>query len=721
MPQKGSEPPARGHDVANDLLADGVVHRWLQWLGVSDAVVLRQSCKRFHDGLQCPQLWEEAAWSWRCTRCLTMQQRRGGTTATSEPFPWRRLCMVHDRLWRSWRGSPKFLRIDLKDELRGQRIANQEVNIVEFLAGDDAIVFGHSHGEVSLWELLRPEGRGHMETRSLKAQVLGVFHTMRSHDVQDLNVWPSPGEHPSALTMGCNVWLAAAVGPNVFVWESCRDASSGVNCVSDGNITSDNGAESTRLTNSSSDARDVLDSPRSSAAAGLRWGHVHDESAAGAIYSGKENVSGTSNSTGRSTPGSPLTAWTFRGTLRHSTLFASSHDSVWTVRLGNCGLPVAGCRRAVTISEDRILRSWSLASDNIPADGCLDGTLLWQYEVGNARQAVVCILPAVQTLSAVTADASEGSRLAFFTSTVGSSVNCERGDTEGVHDLFADITSVDHAPSLERTATVALARADNRTLELFNLETGVVLESIRDVWPSIASSLPQTASYDASGSLALFSSITSAGDGAVACLNLGGTESIVIDDATGAVSQATYEIPSPMAAVASATATSSSPRSHRSRWVSPLAGPGRVLQMAIPVQGVDVLVAIVQESDSTDWLEVWETHSALGLSESSDVSKVCKSTLSRATSRDIPCPIWRRRVPNFYSNPRLVAVGGRRVVLLDPSALLNVGELQVLEWRPSSRDCCTPEDTSRVRRRSRPARSFLRRLALFSTECCVKG
>jgi len=384
--------------------------------------------------------------------------------------------------------------------------------------------------------------------------VTGVFHTSRRHDVQDLAVSPPPAAQPAVLLMGGSVWLAGAVGPAVYVWES----------------------------------------------AGLP----------------KE---------GR--PEAALATWELRATLRHSSFFSASHHAVWSVRLGDGPPPgKSDERRAVTVGEDGIFRAWHFGGE-----AGLEGQVMWQHSIGDARQVVVALL--------------------------------------GSAGCFA-----------------AIARADQRSLQLFQADTGHLLETIHNVWPAGARSLPQSAAYDTCSQVAMFSSISESGDGALALVDLAESpcltrlktgsremphmssevrESSPRSVAHSSEGGAHASPPGPMIDSREAVSPCSAHSARVAQVEGPLAGPGRVLRLALAVPAAGVVVAVVHEGDPSVLLEVWDKTAAL-------------------ESGRAGCARFRGRVPPFLSNPRLVAAGGRRLVLLDPAALRNRGDLRILEWRPAA-------------------------------------
>merc|ERR1712232_226961 len=94
--------------------------------------------------------------------------------------------------------------------------------------------------------------------------------------------------------------------------------------------------------------------------------------------------------------------------------------------------------------------------------------------------------------------------------------------------------------------------------------------------------------------------------------------------------------------------------------------------MAWPIPAADVMLTIVHEGKPMDLLEVWGRSIALGSDSISEESANTRKAHFRA------------RVPPFLGNSRLVAVGGRRVILLDPQECMSSGQLRVLEWRPQA-------------------------------------
>eukprot|EP00929_Paragymnodinium_shiwhaense_P098903 TRINITY_DN6042_c0_g1_i1.p1 TRINITY_DN6042_c0_g1~~TRINITY_DN6042_c0_g1_i1.p1 ORF type:complete len:734 (+),score=109.53 TRINITY_DN6042_c0_g1_i1:109-2310(+) len=640
----------------SELLADGVKHRWLPCLGLFELLALTQSCASVRDGIESPLVWEEVARSWR----LVDAENDREATPGADPPPWRSICMFHEKMWHAWRGSPTSMRLNLREELRRQRIADLDVLIVTFIAGEDAFALGHANGVVSIWELCRDEyqlvgssagsaapnsigstlqdgsalpspqspvspgsgaaeddgspserhtfqargadtsnsrsptawdgrtgdhprsplatpksspaygaaGRPGVTSRSssLNPRVLGVFHTVRSDDVEDLAVWPPAVSEPSATALGHSIWLAAAVGATAFVWQSAGDTTAA-------------------------------------------WE--------------------TGRQVGFSTRA--LTQWKFRGALRHSRLFNTRHHFIVSVRLGTCATGSAACN-AVTISDDCWLRAWQFGASE---DGCADGTLIWQLAVGDARQAVVAIL--------------------------------------------SRPPSADHIGDV-----LALARADRRTLQFYDYDSGKeAAQPVDGVWPRGSSSMPQAATYDTSGLKAFFSSITEAGNGALTCVDL----------ASRLADAAAFDSDTAVAAASEAVAGSADVEDGcLSKVLGPLSGKGRVLRMAVAVPPADAIVAVVQESlaGPVDLMEVWEREKAFGevqVAAASCEPLVCASPLppgcgSEGSTPALPTTAcFRTKVPHAFANPRLVGVGGRRMILLDPSVVAMHGELRLLEWR----------------------------------------
>lgn len=578
----GGLPDGKGHALRGALLVHGVAHRWLPYLRSREICSLLTSSRVMREVAEEPSVWEEIARSWHfmnldlypavagsvCPATPSSGTKLCGLSPASvDPLPWRRFCHQQEKLWHAWRGAPTPLRLDVRQELRHQRLSDLDVLLVEFLAGEEALVFGHSNGAVSTWELYQTEADGASpgvdpapagdplsffpspssgsgsrpaapaagrETPSksgasrLQARILGVFQTSRKYDVHDLAVWPAASAQPSSLLFGHKVQLAAAIGPTAFIWES-----------GDGDV--------------------------AEAVASDDWSpSVHAR------------------------PTSALKSWRFRGALRHAELLASEHHIVWTVRLS--GVLHGACCHAVTVGEDGVLRGWRLEERYGS-----DALCLWQHPVGDARQVVTAVL------------------------------------------------SLD----LPCPAVAAVARADRRSLELVGMEAGEVVRTVHNVWPAVGESLPQTAAFDTSRLLALFSSITDRGSGAVTCFDL-----CAVASAHGEA-ELCYEQAAPPSAPRMAKASTA------------LAGTSRVLRLVLPVPAADACLAVVLEQSakgSLEVLEVWERFVSLG---------------------EVPGSArYRGRVPRTAANPRLVAVGGRRLALLDPRAFLHSGELRLLEWRP---------------------------------------
>mmetsp|Transcript_158660 Transcript_158660/g.505038 ORF Transcript_158660/g.505038 Transcript_158660/m.505038 type:complete len:659 (-) Transcript_158660:369-2345(-) len=532
-------PPLGEMASFQDLVVECLAHRWVPLLRHADICRLLETCGSVRSGLDIPSVWQEVACVWKCVApgCLGLEGGRSPRSAKSDCVPWRKVCANHEQLQRAWRGSPTSMRLDVRAELRSQKLEDLDVLIVEFLAGDSALALGHTKGAISIWQLgsFSDHAVG-TPTAPLQALVMGVIQTTRRHDIQNLAVSPPPSAQPAVLLLGGSVWLAAAVGTSAYVWESS--------------------------------------------------GRAEEDR-----------------------PAAALSTWELRATLRHGALFTASHHAVWSVRLSDTAIQGQGqdsMRRAVTVGEDGVFRAWHFGGS-----AGLGGELLWQHDIGDARQAVVALL--------------------------------------GVGGCLAAIT-----------------RADQRSLQLFHTDTGVLIETICGVWPSGRSSLPQSAAYDVCNHLAIFSSIDDCGDGALALVDL--------SDRAAAAAAGSYAGPWGEADEASAgcAAEAAGGPWAASRVVpidGPLAGPGRVLRLALAVPAAGVVVAVVHEGDPSVMLEVWDKTAAL--------EGHCAGRVASAR--------FRGRVPQFLGNPRLVAAGGRRLVLLDPAALRTKGELRLLEWRPAAK------------------------------------
>lgn len=334
--------------------------------------------------------------------------------------------------------------------------------------------------------------------------------------------------------------------------------------------------------------------------------------------------------TGRACSGQPasaaLTTWELRATLRHTGHFSASHHGVFMVRITGspspCGEGTEGTGCAATVGEDGVLRMWRFGGDT-----GLEGEILWQHDVGDARQVVVCLL----------------------------------GRAGG------EITAV--------------ARADQRTLQLFRTATGEALETIGDVWPNQMGCLPQSAAFDAGNNMALFSAITEGGHGSLAGVDLTGfmhgsskrqtSMSMDMSAPAGHEDQEVEVDPvargAPTGPLAEHEFSDHLGEPTKVRAIEgPLARKGRVARMVVPVSAAGVLLAVVHEGEPSVLLEVWERSTAL-------------------TGGHLANPSYRGRAASLLCNQRLLAVGGRRVIVLDPSALKVQGILRVLEWRPNPR------------------------------------
>lgn len=296
---------------------------------------------------------------------------------------------------------------------------------------------------------------------------------------------------------------------------------------------------------------------------------------------------------GEASPNQPaatvLATWNLRATLRHSDHFTAEHHGVWTVRICD-GVEPNSCRedasrRAITVSDDGFFRAWSFGGV-----AGLEGELLWQLHVGDCRQVSIALL----------------------------------GPAGGI---------------------VALARADRRSLELFDSRDGVAVETFSDVWPQGAGFMPQTISYDTWSLWALGSSITTSGDGTLAFMDLAGCMPASLPAGV------TKELPA-----------EKKPSQCTHQLEGPLAGLGRVLALAVAVPAAGVLLAVVQQDHGKVVLEVWDRAAVL---------EGC----------GLQSPFFRGRVPTLMGNRRLVAAGGRRLFLLDPSAVKSRGEIRLFEWR----------------------------------------
>lgn len=588
---------------------EGLASSWVPYLGSADVTRLLLASRSWLEVVGSSTLWEEVAETWAYTKFIY-----GGCLSRSR-VPWRRICALQERLVNAWRGTPASMRLDLKPELRGQKLADLEVMMVDFLAGDEGLVLGHARGGLSIWEICSPSQKlqvapaweaGASASAPCTAKVLGFFQASKRHDVQDIAVSPPAASQPVALLLGHSVWLAAAVGPTAYIWES-----------------------------------------------------------SGEIQAQR--------------PVTALTSWTLRGMLRHDNLFPMPHHAVWSVRL--CG---SGCmdgskpQLAVTVGEDGFLRTWQFNEPG-SANSVPGGTLLWQCHVGDARQVIAAII----------AHPPSGM------------------DTSQESEQHGD----------QREFLVSVARADQRSLQLFEAKSGQVTETISNVWPNVGGSLPQAAVYDTCRQLVLFSSITETGDGALARVDLshqtpphqvldppaspaamrlpqaeGEEEPIAFPSPSALHHLSAFPSPnvpplfspsnafdvfaSPSSSLMDLSASSprGSVRTERvSQVIGPLAGSGRVLRNILAVPAAGVHVAIVHEGQSMDVLEVWESWEAL----SNGPGQAC----------------FRTKLPPFLGNPRLIAVGGRRLVLLDPKTFMTQGELKVLEWRsqrlqhPASASC----------------------------------
>eukprot|EP00747_Dinoflagellata_sp_TGD_P043280 gnl/TRDRNA2_/TRDRNA2_142603_c0_seq1.p1 gnl/TRDRNA2_/TRDRNA2_142603_c0~~gnl/TRDRNA2_/TRDRNA2_142603_c0_seq1.p1 ORF type:complete len:669 (+),score=71.77 gnl/TRDRNA2_/TRDRNA2_142603_c0_seq1:33-2039(+) len=541
--------------VLTSLLSEGLMLRWVPFLSCIDVERFFGACRVIRRDADLPFLWKEIAFTHRFVDATALHSYG---PSSQLGLPWRSICRLHETVRSAWHhGAPATLRIDVREELRKHRLADLEVLIVEFLAGGEALVLGHSKGVVSIWQIDDSIGASSVNTgrepaaAGVHARILGVFRTSRKHDVQDLHISPTAASQPAALLLGQRHWLAMAVGPSAFIWQSC-----------------------------------------------------------------------SSTDDDRHTPATTVGAWELIGALRHRRLFSSEHHAVWVVRLcdedATKDTAETG-RLAVTTGEDCILRVWRFGGDV-----GVQGTVLWQQEVGDARQAV----PAM--ISVPAGHYNKSDRESFL--------------------------------------VVALARADRRSLCLFDAETGSTVAAAEGVWQETAfRSLPQAAVYDTCGQSALFSSISEAGGGLLTRVDLQPMLSAM--DASG---DHHHELQPEAPAVGTEPLAPTQPQSvPRPELIPPLAtpvpgpltGPSRALYALLALPAAEAFLAIVSEGDPEELLEIWDRNAALGLG-------------APVSGR----PLYRGRVAPFFGNPRFLAVGGRRLVLLDPTALVYKGELCILEW-----------------------------------------
>eukprot|EP00746_Dinoflagellata_sp_MGD_P020945 gnl/MRDRNA2_/MRDRNA2_14883_c0_seq1.p1 gnl/MRDRNA2_/MRDRNA2_14883_c0~~gnl/MRDRNA2_/MRDRNA2_14883_c0_seq1.p1 ORF type:complete len:582 (-),score=83.12 gnl/MRDRNA2_/MRDRNA2_14883_c0_seq1:6-1553(-) len=476
---------------------------------------------------------------------------------------WRFICAHHERIGSAWRhGSPVLQRLTLREELRMHELSDLEAVSITFLSGGDAFVIGHTHGVLSLWNvstvlgansfLTQPPSDAHLppvpsdshadrersdsdlsgrsrklsdvgiDTSGLQAHVIGVFKTCWSFDVHDVAVAPSVVAHPSTVHLGRSVWIAAAVGPSVFIWESINPYEKG----------------------------------------------------------------------------KALGAWELRATLKHSKLFRTEHEMVWSVKL------CESCpeqRRAITCGEDAALRVWRFDES--------EPIVLWEMSIGNPRQAIVCFLPGPPSWSEPDSD---------------------------VHSRF------NNAEEAKESLFVAVARADRRSLEVLNADAGTHVVKELQAWSREEDSLPQAGVFDPKALTALFSSVTQSLGGILSFLDL-----------------------SPVIGNEGCDEASIRPCLLR-EGAGAFTAAGRVVCGAFPVPVAQMLVAIVREDTSKVYLEVWDRMAALAP--------------ARGLGR--PHATARLQVHSYLGNPRnLLAIGGNRVALLDPSEFLSSGQLRILEWK----------------------------------------
>mmetsp|Transcript_10305 Transcript_10305/g.23233 ORF Transcript_10305/g.23233 Transcript_10305/m.23233 type:complete len:529 (-) Transcript_10305:85-1671(-) len=152
-----------------------------------------------------------------------------------------------------------------------------------------------------------------------------------------------------------------------------------------------------------------------------------------------------------------------RAVLDHLPFLPRSDDEIFTVLLTRVG----AVWRVLTVAEDGVLRVWELQKHrskeacNEAVAATEDGwsqCLLWNLDIGDARQMRMSVLPAA---------------------------------------------------SPESRTLVAVARCDHLRLELLDLATGTKQGQAEQVWPQDA--MPQTIVFDTLGFRALCSSLTSSG------------------------------------------------------------------------------------------------------------------------------------------------------------------------------------------------------------------
>lgn len=469
---------------------------------------------------------------------------------------WKAVCLFYDKLWHSWHGGLVPRRLRAAGELSQPSCAGRSLACLRLLQvvfiNPRVLAIGHSEGVVSIWllsssehvrpyssmqhclkadsglqhKLLRPPLSKYVPpsfSQSLEggepwhhacpppisshpmAQVIAVLHTSEVHDVSDLVTYPVAAAEPAALLLGRTVWLAAAVGTQVFVWRS---------------INSEAGCD----------------------------------------------------------PGDVFSNLRLHGIVDHSIVFFSQRDEVRKVRI-DCS--VSSQQYVVTAGEDGVLRSWHLGSSCIGEDT----NLIWQQFVGDCRQVVFEILPlAIEPYRSV----------------------------------------------------VLLARADIRSFQVVDTVTGSMLSVLRDVWPAVAESLPQSAAFDLWRPSALFCAITNEGNGVLSHVDL---RPLLIE----------FDSPESL---------------HMVEITGTLAGSGRLLWAALPVPAVDMVVAIVNEGLRVETLEVWDWHSALDRSPCNGRSR-CR------------CHVC---LGSHAGKHGLIAAAGLHVAVLNPDAFRHRGELLLLEW-----------------------------------------
>lgn len=557
--------------VQNDL-PEEATQRVVLNLSVVEALCLSQCSQALKEQVDTPIVWRNVLQGLMRARHLR-PTAADDTKFRAEGGSWRSVCCMYEQLWHAWRGSPSLHRLDIRAELQRHRLADLDPLQVIFLT-PDVLAIGHSKGAVSLWELVKLDAE---------------------NDSRSFPDAPSPYGHPVSPPPSLGQLFPTDSQERSPV--SSTPSTASLSKLSSPNCPTRCSAQVLGIfqTTTRFEVQDLTVYPPAAAepAAVLLGQDLWLAAAVGphAFIWQCEN-----DSLHPMDPSDKFKNWSFRGTLSHSRYFSHNHHVVWSVRIGG---GVGRQRQLITVGEDCLLRAWSVG-----AGDKLEGELLWQQEVGDARQAVAEIMP-------------------WQTTRCGSAA--------------------------------VVARADTRTLQAFDMDSGRLLGVVDTVWPGVNNVLPQTATLDSSCLSGMFSSMTSDGDGLLKHIDL---EPFVRQ----------------LQAQAQAEAVLRWDAERDSTELKTMAGDSRVPRLLLSVPAADILVAIVSECQRVEILEIWERRRIL---------HQCMDSMGVQNGNGPR--LYRGRGRSFWGNPKLMTVGGNSIVLLDPSLFTRKGELMLLEWRPKSK------------------------------------